>query len=671
MDSLAARLGSLAASIVLGGLVLLASPGLLRSEPPTAAPASFAGSTLVEALVELQDRGLRLVFSDRVVDSALRVEHEPRDGSLVNVLAQLLEPHGLEARRSGTGWLVVVRSPPKAKPQPVPRVQSAERSEILRVTDAIVVTPKVQLPVHVLAGDEPVRGLDKDDFALWVGGRRQEILDVEVLDLEQTIGADERPIAELPAALRRHFMLVFDTGIESPAALRRARAFANEMVEGGLHPADLIGLATLSEVRKPQFALFFTSDRDAALTSIDAVTGRHPGELISDPLGIAVRPAHPTSGRRVVQKATRENPRGELKRLKEADRELTVAEWISDLEPAAERAERQAAVTRLLGLADSMFDLARTLRYAPGRKHIVFFSEGFDNSMLVGLGGANERERFRIEEMNRAAETGQLWKVDTDLRYGNGAAQSSFDSMLAEFTSSNSVIHAVDTRVDVDEGQSGRGHNGLADLARRTGGNYLRGDGDPAAVLEALDKRTSVTYLLSFAPPEKKRGGRSQRLRVRLRDGVEGRVLHPPGLPQATPAVDLSNEQRLLMAAGRIAGGRPGGDFPSKLTVGEVIGDGEESSVQVSVSVRGTHAPPGARPRSAEVYVYALTGTGEVVDNFVRSFYAAGGLPEDGSFEVEGRLRLVAGRYSLRSLVVYPDSGASSLASVELDVRTF
>jgi hypothetical protein len=77
-----------------------------------AAPPPYQGLTLAAALEDLQRRGLELTFSVAVVQPSMRVEREPRGGSLRELLAQLLVPHGLAAREVGGRLVVVEAAPP-------------------------------------------------------------------------------------------------------------------------------------------------------------------------------------------------------------------------------------------------------------------------------------------------------------------------------------------------------------------------------------------------------------------------------------------------------------------------------------------------------------------------------------------------------------------------------
>ena len=126
---------------------LLASPvawGADAAGHPT--QAGFAGHTLTAALKILQDRGLPVVFSSRVVKSSFRVEVEPRAGSPREILDEILRPHHLRVHEGIKGRLVVVPAPPPRTA--APQKPAAETAPLAAVRDEILVTPGT-------AGDEP------------------------------------------------------------------------------------------------------------------------------------------------------------------------------------------------------------------------------------------------------------------------------------------------------------------------------------------------------------------------------------------------------------------------------------------------------------------------------------------------------------------------------------
>lgn len=107
-----ARLGTWA-SVAL----LLAGPlaeAARAAGPPADSPAaqgrhSYLGLTLTEALLDLESRGLRIVFTSELVRPEMRVESEPASTDPRRILDEILAPHGLWAE-DGPGGTVVVRA---------------------------------------------------------------------------------------------------------------------------------------------------------------------------------------------------------------------------------------------------------------------------------------------------------------------------------------------------------------------------------------------------------------------------------------------------------------------------------------------------------------------------------------------------------------------------------
>lgn len=113
----------------LGWLPVLALGALAFAVPTALAapPRSYVGLPLAEALVDLQGRGLRIIYSSDLVRPDMRVVQEPTASWLHDVLQQLLSPHGLTVRVGPGGSLLVVR----AGPAPVTvRISSPQPGEV-------------------------------------------------------------------------------------------------------------------------------------------------------------------------------------------------------------------------------------------------------------------------------------------------------------------------------------------------------------------------------------------------------------------------------------------------------------------------------------------------------------------------------------------------------------
>lgn len=79
-----------------------------------AASAPYAGRPLAEVLEELRADGLDLLYSSQLVLEDMRVVSEPRAQTPSALLAEILAPHGLEARELSANRFLVVRAEPPA-----------------------------------------------------------------------------------------------------------------------------------------------------------------------------------------------------------------------------------------------------------------------------------------------------------------------------------------------------------------------------------------------------------------------------------------------------------------------------------------------------------------------------------------------------------------------------
>lgn len=101
-----------------------------------AASPPYQGQLLAEVLEALRAQGLDLLYSSQLVLPDMRVASEPRGQTPAALLAEILVPHGLEARPLGTNRFLIVRS--AAPAEPAPKTPSAGEPDA-RTLDEVVV----------------------------------------------------------------------------------------------------------------------------------------------------------------------------------------------------------------------------------------------------------------------------------------------------------------------------------------------------------------------------------------------------------------------------------------------------------------------------------------------------------------------------------------------------
>ena len=144
----------------------------------------------------------------------------------------------------------------------------------------------VDVPVYVFGPQGPLTNLTRDDFDLFVNGKRQHIdyfdrIDFTVPPASSAEGS--QPVVPRDPRNRRLFLLLFDFSSGSPHAIVRARQGAMAMIRDAL-PSDYFSVATYSTLKGVEFVTPFIADRDATRR---AVTALRPSEA-HDPLELAI-----------------------------------------------------------------------------------------------------------------------------------------------------------------------------------------------------------------------------------------------------------------------------------------------------------------------------------------------------------------------------------------------
>ncbi len=305
------------------------------------------GRPLGEVLEELQQGGLRIIYSSDLVKPEMRVRREPTAGSLHRMLDQLLAPHGLKAQVGPRGAVLVVLRDPEpilvAIEQPSPFQSVFEKVEV----KALVMTEEPIRKVDFYLGEEVVGTLTEGPFNLEVpvgeenvdrefrveafgrwGGfgkasvttRRVEIaaeMEVALKQLFVTVDRDNRRVLDLG---REHFT-VFDGGVrQTLVTFERGDVpitavvllDASESMKGRYLEAALTGshafLSIMGRLDEAMVMLF--ADRALAVTpfsgeatvlaeELDGVFAGG-GTALNDHLYASLRLLDRTQGRRVV-----------------------------------------------------------------------------------------------------------------------------------------------------------------------------------------------------------------------------------------------------------------------------------------------------------------------------------------------------------------------------------
>jgi VWFA-related protein len=547
-------------------------------------------------------------------------------------------------------------------------VATSQDDRFAETTDVVL----VEIAVNVTQNGQPVRGLTAENFEVLEGRKKQAIVAVDEFDLELLPSSEDSTAATgVPPAGRRSFLLLFDLSNSQPAGVVRAREAALDLATTGLQPSDLVAVATYSKTGGAQILMNFSTDRAQLVAAVDNLGLVQPFHPVSDPLRMKIA----------------EIEEGGNDGLARGAASAVLLETLKDISTFTTRNTRDQQKQQILDLSSNLDELARLMDSISGRKQIVLFSQGFDSEVIFGTSDSQ-----RIAEITTNVETGQLWRVDAEERFGASDAQADLLQMLERFNRSDCAIHTVDTSglaaggnvaissaatARASDSRPDRGHDGLFLIANQTGGEFYRNYNNLSSAMDDLLERTIVTYVVSIQPKNVPMDGAYHPLKVRLKNGPKGASLsHRPGYYARRPYSELDPMERQLVTAEQLIAGSPGGAISTNLLAAAFPGSGASANILTAIEIDGnsltSSAPDNVVP--AAIYTYAFDEQGRIVDFFsqavVIDLYKVGYRLNTG-FKLLSHLELPPGNYQIRSLVRNVRTGASGLAVSVLTVPDF
>jgi VWFA-related protein len=358
--------------------------------------------------------------------------------------------------------------------------------------------------IHVIVTDrkgKSITDLRKDEFVLFDNGKEMAITEFENHTLSLP-GEEPRPQAAAPVEkapapavplMSRTFFFLFDFVFADPGGLRLARQAALRFFETNLESDDQIGVLSFSGGRSLNVHHLPDRDRVAARRAIESTSLRN------------LMPVAPI------------RPEGESQPV------ITVGDSNSAFGRGFESPGSDFRVGRIVAgnFIWALDSLAQVLRYAPGRKVIVLYSNGLHPSYLG-------RGPF--------------------LQIGNADLGRAYQDLCHRLAAANASVFVVNTEENTylvnQKPESVKGALALREIASETGGRYL---GDIYAVpdhMEKIDTLTGAYYVLGYPIVESWKG-EYHKVKVKVaRPGCE--VNAQPGYFSAKPFPGYSDLEKRI-----------------------------------------------------------------------------------------------------------------------------
>jgi VWFA-related protein len=518
----------------------------------------------------------------------------------------------------------------------------------------------IEVPVTVLdRAGKPVTGLTKEDFEVTDDGKKVNLVGFEVINMSKT--AVEDNATPLPPAAYRNFLLLFDLANSSPTSLGRAQTAAREFVATQLGRRDLAAVATFSTEQGMQVVTSFTSDR-ATLEHAVATLGRSKYFKVADPLRIAP----PSSGMQASA------GRGQATEGEETGAAVAIEKLVEFNEQSL-RVNDEELRGRLRKQFNQFGTVARMLDTLRGQKQVILLSEGFDPKLVQGR---QDLSAQATQQQNDAVLTGEIWKVDSDDRYGSASSSSEINQMGELFRRSDVTLHAVDikglrTDVDASAGVRKSSNESLHMLTRPTGGAVFKNANQLSETFTKLLQQQEVVYLLAFeARPEKP--GKFHQVKVKVPKARGARISHRLGYYE-TSSRSSPLEQTLTLADIMMTDANVR-DVPFTVASMPLPAKDGGARIPVVVEIPG----PGMLEKitgntvSATIFVYAFDEQYQIRDYLQQriSFDLAKSrdqLTKSGMRYV-GMLNVPPGRYALKALARIEETGRVGFVRTDIDV---
>ena len=368
--------------------------------------------------------------------------------------------------------------------------------------------------------------------------------------------AHARPGAEVvPPAAHRQFLLLFDLSFSGVNGLVRAQKAALEFVTHKLGPRDLAAVATFSANHGVRLLVGFTSDRFQLRRALRTL-GVLQLDQHADPLGLAFDLRD--LGRR--PRTTLSEERGDSSRGVDPRHP----------DPLRARAGGRSTASGCWPCSTGCASSPWPSTSMQGRKQVIYFSNGFDETALEGQGGraagqglggglARPAVGGRLREpVRRRADPRRTWR-----------------RMLQAFSSSDSLVHSVDLSGPVRargrrasrraEPQMRSGQGSLSEMARLSGGRFFRNTNDPGVALGEIAEMSRHYYLLAFEPQQARGPGRFHKLKVAGARARAATVSHRSGYYERAAYADRPAMARRFEAAEIIAKGIDVDEIPMRV----------------------------------------------------------------------------------------------------------
>ena len=435
----------------------------------------------------------------------------------------------------------------------------------------------VEIPTYVVdKKGNPVIDLKPDEITLTENGKKQKISHFVLVQNDSPQIASV--VREYPAA-RRQFLLLFDFSFSTAGKIAKARRASLDFIQEKLLPNDLVAVVTYSAIRGLKVHSHFTNDREHLISIINSL-GFFKMQRMFGPIGFTF----PDFAQKSQDPMLRSGGGDEI-----GDAEFEA------IFMQAKETIRKIYGSHVAGLIGDINKLSIALNTIKGRKHVIFFSEGFESEVIT-------------------RDTGLRMKL--------------YDA-LKLIASADCPIHTIDIGgLRTQAGEVGKfeggsrslasirsGQDTLSFLSRETGGQVYRNINELDRPLENLLKITNTYYIIGYYPEDNRKEGKYRKIKLKV-DRPNVRVSYRKGYYEAKPYAEYSNLEKRLQLVEYVVNDSKSNEIPFQSSVSAFRGKQGICQVPVFIKFPGRQFLERKNRRKLEIYGYAISGNGVFKDFF-------------------------------------------------------
>lgn len=468
----------------------------------------------------------------------------------------------------------------------------------------------IEIPLYVVdKKGNPVIDLKPDEITITENGKKQKISHFVLIQNDSP--QIESLVRKYPAA-RRQFLLFFDFAFATSARIVEARKASLNFVKEKMLPTDLAAVATYSHMGGLKIIANFSNDREQLFHIINTLGLVDPRQRMTGPAGFSF-PTFAQTAQDLVARGESTDTLGD-------------AEFRELLQQPQKQSERiyKGYVADFVGELNKLSIALNTIQ---GRKHIIYFSEGFDSKVLTGKGLdglSQDSEEF--------AASGGVPPADTESRFGDTGLRMRLYNALKMIANADTPIHTIDigglrtqasslTQVDgVARNMTAirRGQETLTVMSRETGGQVYRNINTLDEPLKNLLKVTNTYYIIGYYPEDTKKKGKFRKIKIKTNRRAVS-ISYRKGYYEEKPYKKYSNLEKRLQLVEYIVKDVPRNEIQFDSFVSSFRGKEGICQVPVFLKFPGRQFLGKRKNIKLEIYGYAISSSGVFKDFFYQT----------------------------------------------------